>query len=288
MKRSHWLAVMILLALVMSSPVILAEVDYSEWVGERVVFLPMLPSLQTFGYQMYSFTSREALRDPAKYEELAGRYATITSISEEFGTLRATFLLDDGRTVYGSGYGGYFEDIAFVSELENAKQYVGRAVWHKTSNGRNFIENYDWSAARWNRVPISNLERFTVVDVKWWVAGFSPLEFILRRENGELISWYGSYSRLNMPTSLSKPFAENWFLADPKGLYPDWPEAVWDLIKDFRIAIGMTKDQVLLSWGQPKRVNRTILASGTYEQWVYGDTGPYVYFESGIVTAIQD
>lgn len=42
------------------------------------------------------------------------------------------------------------------------------------------------------------------------------------------------------------------------------------------------------SWGRPKRISATILASGSHEQWVYGDTGSYVYFEDGIVAAIQN
>lgn len=50
----------------------------------------------------------------------------------------------------------------------------------------------------------------------------------------------------------------------------------------------MTADEVLKStWGEPNDVNRTITATTTHEQWVYGG-GCYIYLDNGIVTAIQD
>lgn len=50
--------------------------------------------------------------------------------------------------------------------------------------------------------------------------------------------------------------------------------------------IGMTPSEVKTSaWGYPKKINKDEYSWGTTEQWVY-DEG-YVYFENGIVTAIQ-
>lgn len=52
--------------------------------------------------------------------------------------------------------------------------------------------------------------------------------------------------------------------------------------------IGMTKAQALASnWGKPSKINTTIKAGLTHEQWVYG-TGSYLYFENGILTTIQN
>lgn len=52
--------------------------------------------------------------------------------------------------------------------------------------------------------------------------------------------------------------------------------------------IGMTKSEVLNStWGKPEDVNTTTTKYGTNEQWVYSLTR-YIYFDNGIVTAIQD
>lgn len=54
------------------------------------------------------------------------------------------------------------------------------------------------------------------------------------------------------------------------------------------VEIGMTAQRVLQSsWGRPERVNRTINARGTREQWVYPGHHNYLYFENDILVSIQ-
>tara|TARA_R110000824_G_scaffold384276_1_gene578167 strand:+ start:415 stop:909 length:495 start_codon:yes stop_codon:yes gene_type:complete len=51
-----------------------------------------------------------------------------------------------------------------------------------------------------------------------------------------------------------------------------------------KIMIGMTKDQAKLSWGNPRKINKSSYGP---EQWVYrrGSSTQYIYFEDGVVTA---
>ena len=52
--------------------------------------------------------------------------------------------------------------------------------------------------------------------------------------------------------------------------------------------IGMTTIEVEnSSWGVPERKNTTITKYGTGEQWVYSNNR-YIYFDNGLVTAIQE
>lgn len=52
--------------------------------------------------------------------------------------------------------------------------------------------------------------------------------------------------------------------------------------------IGMTTSMVENStWGKPKDINKSTYSWGTTEQWVYSGNR-YIYFENGIVTAIQE
>lgn len=54
------------------------------------------------------------------------------------------------------------------------------------------------------------------------------------------------------------------------------------------VAVGMTKQDALDSiWGKPQYVNTTTTSAGTREQWVYRNNN-YLYFENGILTAIQN
>jgi hypothetical protein len=64
-------------------------------------------------------------------------------------------------------------------------------------------------------------------------------------------------------------------------------------IAEQKIWIGMTNDQLILSWGLPNDRNNTVGSWGINTQWVYGDFGPYVYLEGEskddlVVTSWQD
>jgi len=64
-------------------------------------------------------------------------------------------------------------------------------------------------------------------------------------------------------------------------------------IQNKKIATGMSKEEVKLSWGEPKSINKVTGQKGTIEQWIYGETttktDKYVYFnEEGEVDSFQD
>jgi len=77
----------------------------------------------------------------------------------------------------------------------------------------------------------------------------------------------------------------------------DWP---WNSILQGHVWPGMTDEQAAIAWGRPTKINRTITTHGVREQWVYSGDGSiardlyrrtrtcYLYFENGILTAIQD
>lgn len=63
-------------------------------------------------------------------------------------------------------------------------------------------------------------------------------------------------------------------------------------IRDRRVFVGMTADDVIRSWGKPNQVNRTVLSGLVSEQWVYergSRFGPaqYVYVRNGVVDSVQ-
>lgn len=67
-----------------------------------------------------------------------------------------------------------------------------------------------------------------------------------------------------------------------------WSAGVIEKIVANTVAIGMTADQVIESWGQPDQRNRTILEGLVTEQWVYGSVQQYVYLRNGRVNALQE
>jgi hypothetical protein len=74
-------------------------------------------------------------------------------------------------------------------------------------------------------------------------------------------------------------------------LLKDLSKTMWplptqeDILKGY-IRQGLTREQVVLSWGRPDHVNTTRTLVGVHEQWVYGEPPfpkSYVYFENGVV-----
>jgi hypothetical protein len=75
-------------------------------------------------------------------------------------------------------------------------------------------------------------------------------------------------------------------------LEKEWKKVVrkkyWEDVKEGKMRLGMNKEEVVCSWGMPEDINRTVGIGGVHEQWVYGDFGPYLYFDDGVLTSWQD
>jgi hypothetical protein len=73
---------------------------------------------------------------------------------------------------------------------------------------------------------------------------------------------------------------------------PGLSPAVRSAIINQEVVIGMTEEEVVMSIGQPRDINRSTYSSGTTAQFVYEDFSryvrpkyTYVYFENGRVSS---
>jgi hypothetical protein len=66
---------------------------------------------------------------------------------------------------------------------------------------------------------------------------------------------------------------------------PDWEMEVCQTIDHGEVSMGMTADQVRLSWGKPQRINATLTSQNQQEQWVYGKQ--YLYMQNGVLKSMQ-
>lgn len=84
---------------------------------------------------------------------------------------------------------------------------------------------------------------------------------------------------------IDRNFFENYFLTvDPKISYQG-DEETWNLITQAKIKVGMSESDLILSWGEPKKINQTVTSGKISKQFVYYDQ--YVYTENGKVTSFQ-
>ncbi len=66
----------------------------------------------------------------------------------------------------------------------------------------------------------------------------------------------------------------------------NWSSRITDKVINRKVILGMTKEQVIASWGRPNDINRSVGSWGVHEQWVYDNK--YLYFEDGVLTSFQD
>jgi hypothetical protein len=67
--------------------------------------------------------------------------------------------------------------------------------------------------------------------------------------------------------------------------HPIWEIDICNRIAKHEVQIGMTAEQIRLSWGAPEKINSTVLQNSRSEQWVY--SSDYLYVEDGILMSLQ-
>ena len=165
-------------------------------------------------------------------------------------------------------------------------------VFYKDPEG---LENYGMDYYYDKSNVTKTKEGYKKVDILVNLKKSSHLEL-----NNLLDCAHNKYMTLNSSLMYDAPFASgsSTEFSDPE--VNRWQEATFHigrLIKTLcsnkerpsGVKIGDKADFVIKksSWGKPKEIHRTTTSHGSHEQWVYGD-GNYLYFDNGIVTAIQN
>lgn len=251
------------------------------WIGESFLFLPKPKSLQEYGYQ--SIKGADGRFGNPSYEKFVGRQAKVIMIEGQ----KVTFKMeDDGTILTAEAYSESIDGIAPILDIDNAsKRWTGKKLWYIKKD----IATFDSTNEKFGSIKV---KRYSPVTVKEVIAGWydhEPVRFVLSTSTGEEGFIDVDLSGTNVsPILRNHSRFEQYFLEeDPRKIH-NWPENVWKSIEEEKVFIGMTKEQAIFSWGKPQSVNNTIVPGGKSEQWVYGDTGPFIYFENGKLTSIQN
>ncbi|WP_054956485.1 hypothetical protein [Paenibacillus dakarensis] len=182
-----------------------------------------------------------------------------------FGLTYVTIQLNDGKTV---------EETVFEIEPSSFCLYIQYEAVKASFAGR-----YYWANS--NRLPYSsplhNIEKvyFTSLDLK-----DGNLVIKVKRANGN-----SATLKLPLYGYPSSPIHDYFYSSNPKDSYPNWPKQVWDNIANSKISIGMTKEQVFMSWGAPDDTSTYRSSRSTSDSWYYSRDS--LFFYNGVLESIS-
>lgn len=288
----------------------LLDIPVTKWLGKKFIFLEMSKARQKYGYDLHLSKDWNSSTDinpeleiapthNLRYDKFVGKVIQVVEIEDESFDPIISFNVEGTKMmVYGKPFEGYIEDIAPFNDLSKAKaRWLGKTIYSK----RRSILTYDAGTGNFGEVKVKIATPLKVNDV-WWglqrYAGEGPAEWqgnsietlwlIVETPEGEkgaiptAFSWTNIYSDRWIE---SRPWEDRVFEENPKDKFK-WTEEEWDLISDGKVRLGMTKDEVLLSWGGPSKVNQDMYQGSIREQWIYGSY--YLYFENDKLTAMQN
>ncbi|WP_322907406.1 hypothetical protein [Paenibacillus campi] len=124
---------------------------------------------------------------------------------------------------------------------------------------------------------INHLDKLVFVGFK--IEDDNTIRAIVRKTNGNLYAF-----ELEPHYEVVDMLNERLFTTNPRSVYK-WSNKVWDAITANEVFVGMTHEQVILSWGVPSDYNTYQSANLTYEQWIYAHN--YLYFWNGKLSSAQ-
>ncbi|UNK20029.1 hypothetical protein MNQ98_08435 [Paenibacillus sp. N3/727] len=126
--------------------------------------------------------------------------------------------------------------------------------------------------------PLYHLEKvyFTSVKIK-----DQNIVITAKRASGKMVSF-----KLPISEGLTERLETGFYTKDPKKVFPKWPSSIWQKITQQKVSIGMTREQVILSWGYPDDSNSYTSSYSDMDQWIYGDT--YLHFYDGVLGSWSD
>jgi hypothetical protein len=261
-----------------------------QWTGHNFTFLALPADKQSAGYDIFTvdqasrgFKGDRSVRIP--YAQHAGKQVTVTEVVPyPAGPNQQEFLVymtanDTGEKLVGRTMRGQLEGLVLTADLTNArKQFLGKTVYPKLRKLSGVYE--PGSAQTPEAVPIPIGSPVTVVDVYAGNQSQEPIWLVVSF-NGEKAVLPIAYSWTNIPVNAwtgTSPWQETLFTEDPR-LSLGWSHSLWYQIENGNVEEGMTKEQVMLSWGKPLR------SEANDSIWIYGNK--HLNFAGDTVTSIE-
>jgi len=233
-----------------------------QWTGHSFTFLALPADKQSDGYEIFTvaqasqgFKGDRSVRIP--YAQHAGKQVTVTEvIPYPAGPNQQEFMVymtvnETGEKLVGRTMRGQLEGLVLTADLTNARQqFLGKTIYPKF---RELAGLYTPGMDETPKAVSTSIGgAATVVDVYAGNQSEEPIWLVVSI-NGEKAIIPIAYSWTNIPLhswTENSPWQEALFTEDPRPSL-GWSHSLWYQIENGNVEKGMTKDQVLLSWGKP-------------------------------------
>lgn len=233
-----------------------------QWTGHSFTFLALPADRQEAGYEIFKveqagqgFNGDWSVRIP--YAQHVGKQVTVSEvIPYPAGPNQQEFVVymtvkDTGEKLVGRTMRGQLDGLVLTDDLAQAKQqFLGKTIYPKYRELAGLYTPGSEEIPMALPIPIAS--PVTVVDVYAGNQSQEPIWLVVS-VNGEKAILPIAYSWTNIPASFwseTSPWQAALFTEDPRQSL-GWSHNVWYQIENGNVEEGMTKGQVLLSWGKP-------------------------------------
>jgi hypothetical protein len=268
--------------------------DYKQYIGQEFYVMPKHQDLRKYGYEgfivdynqsLFNIENRYKCCDShnTMYAALEGKYLTVIDAIEDpkskysgYAYLKLQEKDTKDQFFYrikevGSEYTFPFLVVGHYEKLK--KQFIGNEILLRPFPKPEGGKEKQVSIETGEEIDLEQEELVKCVDVTLDDKSYK-LYLVLETKSGQRFM-FPAYAR--SIGGLSRIFTK-----DEATKYKEsFGEKYWKAILEETVVVGMSEEMVLLSWGTPKKVNRT--SSG--DQWVYSDN--YIYFENGKMTSFN-
>lgn len=278
--------------------VIPETVGPQQWVNLSFVLLPKPVMFQRFGYEVYRCAdSRKCGESDSfyvlsnnriKYDRFFNDTLKVIAVNrKQDGEWMISFL--SGRhsiNLFAHTKKAALSEMVLLKDFEAAsRRWIGRSIFSSkgviSSNGTN---------GNLSSVKVRRFDSLKVYDVRYGLTPLpvNPIWLMIKSGNGIEGFIPVRYSWSNVMTDQvheGLPWADEILEFNPLKRY-SWDAAIWELIENHRIAIGMEREQIIMSWGRPIQKSDTTLNGSKLQCWIY--PAQKLYFNEIALISIED
>lgn len=279
-------------SLLVNSPNLTPE----QWVGQRFVFLALPADKQSEGYEIFpeeraeqGFAGDASIRLP--YKSYEGKAMTVSAVVPYLaGDQQYEYMIhfkDDktGKKFIGRTMRGQLEGVVPEADLLKARQQLlGKTIYLKQRMLQGMYDPQAGEAAA--AVPVKLGEAARVLDVYSGLRANEPIWLVVG-VHGQKAVLPIAYSWTNQPVTAwteQAPWQTDLFLENPRTTL-GWSDEVWNQLDAGTVEAGMTKEQVLLSWGSPVSVDEKTYGA---DQAIWNYSSKMLTFQQDVLQAVKD